>query len=96
VGIFERIISKSGFGFGAVEGVDVVVVKGDAGVTRSSRHSLDLIGNVRGGVGWEVDVVIVDEGLGEGAVDWNMCIGRASKNSWAMMKGVALSSAVVR
>jgi hypothetical protein len=37
-----------------------VVVKGDVGVTRSSRHSFvfDLI--FRDGAGWDVDVVIVD------------------------------------
>jgi hypothetical protein len=89
------MISKSGVGFPGVGGVEVVV-KGDAGVTRSSRHSLVFFCGVRVGGGWLVDVVIVDEGEVDGATDWKMCIGRASKNSWAIMKGVPVLSRIVR
>lgn len=37
-------------------------------------------------------VRIWDASFGFGATDWKACIGRASKNSWAKMKGVLLGS----
>jgi hypothetical protein len=35
---------------------------------------------------------MADVDAGVGGTDWNMCIGRASKNSWATMKGVPAGS----
>lgn len=71
------------------------MVTGDLGATRSSRHSLPLglaDGRARDGAGCDVEVVIVEVGEGVGETDWNMCIGSASKNSCAIMKGVPVGS----
>jgi hypothetical protein len=36
--------------------------------------------------------MVLDEGILDEGSFWKMWIGRASKNSWAMMKGVDVSS----
>lgn len=66
---------------------DLVVVEGGgAGVTTNSRHC--GVGCLRVGL---AEVVMVE---GEGMTDWKAWIGRASKNSWANMKGVLDGSCV--
>jgi hypothetical protein len=37
-------------------------------------------------------MTVEEAGILDDAVFWKMCIGRASKNSWANMKGVDVSS----
>lgn len=68
--------------------VAAIVACGDVGATNNSLHSLAL-GRRREGGGDEVDVVMVDvDEDAEEATVWKTWMGRASKNSWAMMKGV--------
>jgi len=38
--------------------------------------------------------VVMEDGVESSMTDWKICIGRASKNSWAMMKGVFVASAM--
>ena len=63
----------------------------DLEVTTSSRHWL-LCWTCRGGP--VVDVVMLGVACcdGDDATDWKICIGRASKNSCAMIKGAELGS----
>ena len=71
--------------------VDVITVDGGgAGVTTSSRHWFDDDAGVR--LVRECIPVGVSNvcgvRFGIGGIDWKACIGRASKNSWAMINGV--------
>ncbi len=81
---------------GGVAEEGVVVVAGGVGEMRSSRHCgvVEVVVGLRMVVG-PVGVVMV-EGLaeGDGATDWKAWMGRASKNSWANMKGVLSVSGV--
>ena len=65
---------------------------GGVGDTTSSRHWgvwEAAVGFVGSGMGSErPGIVVWVLSAGEGATDWKAWIGRASKNSWAKMKGV--------
>lgn len=72
------------------------------GITTSSRHWFDFdvevcLGLVmgRGPVGVS-SVCVCEVGVGFGGTDWKAWMGRASKNSWAMMKGVLLGPVCMR
>ena len=85
----ERESWNSGGGGEAV----VVLVGEGVGVITSSRHW--GVRAVDADVGWEVVVGSVGVAgvggggeVGAGATDWKAWIGRASKNSWAKMKGL--------
>ncbi len=92
-GSLARESWKSGWGFEA----DVLVVMfegGGVGLTTSSRHCgvFDWDnGLVRGMGPVGVSRVRLDW-LGFGGTDWKAWIGRASKNSWAKMKGLLVGS----
>ena len=80
-------------GCGGWEGGGVRMEEGLGGVgaTRSSRHSLWRGGGSCGaGCGVVVVVRVGAEVLGlEGtSTDWKAWMGRASRNSWAIMKGI--------
>jgi len=87
VGFLERTRVKSGSGSEDCDGFGLDMLEyGEAGATKSSRHSF---GGFCGGMAEFAEVVRV--GLDD-VTDWNTWIGRASKNSWATMNGVELSS----
>jgi hypothetical protein len=47
------------------------------------------------GIFWEVRECVIEvviEGASEGTMLWNACIGSASKNSWAIIKGARSST----
>ena len=82
--------------------MDVVIIDdGGKGVMTSSRHcgaSEELLVFALGrGTGLPSRPGRVWSGwlFGEGAMDWKAWMGRASKNSWAKMKGVLLGSGKV-
>ncbi len=74
--------------------VVVIFDSGGVGVTTSSRHwgVLDWEVGLARGSGPVGVVRIWDDSFKFGAMDWKACIGSASKNSWAKMKGVLLGS----
>ena len=67
----------------------------EVGVTTSSRHwgVRAVVLGLEMGTG-PLRPWIVEGGVGEGATDWKAWMGRASKNSWAKMKGVLVGSGV--
>ena len=76
VGSLESIKVKSGGGSEDCDGFGLEMLEyGEAGATKSSRHSF---GGFCGGMAEFAEVVRV--GL-EDVTDWNTWIGRASKNS---------------
>ena len=96
----ERVRWKSGGGsfvdvVGADDESDVDVVVGSwvIGATTSSCHwFLGTCGPVFGVMGPVGVRIVEDAGMRDEAVFWKMWIGRASKNSWARMKGVEVLS----
>lgn len=64
---------------------------GGVGDTIISRHS--IVSLVFSDCGWGAEVGEEDFGRGGGAgADWKLWMGRASKNSWAIMKGILSDS----
>jgi len=84
----ERVTSNSG---GVVLG-GFRIEGGAVGETRSSRHSLRVVARAgTAGEGVVESVRVCRGGIGTDT-DWKAWMGRASKNSWAIMKGVFAAS----
>lgn len=99
MGDLETVSSKSGFSSCLLDEAVVVVAVpalayGFVGETTSSCHVfLGAVAPCLGVIG-PVGVIMVEEGgIEDWATFWNTWMGRASKNSWARMKGVHVSSA---
>ena len=90
VGVLETVNSNSGL-FSSFR--PVLCEEGDVGDTTSSCHVFFGVVILYLGFMGPVGVtIVVEAGTEDWAMFWKTCIGRASKNSWASIKGINVSS----